>query len=706
MSLPTPLDQHRVIGRVALLWILALVLPSVVGATSIHPALSALMEEGPDGRTVPVWVFFTDHGFRLESERQAALSFAQQRITDAALARRARTGRTLADRFDLDPSSEYVASVARFGRIRHRSCWLNGVSADVRLGDIRRIASLPFVSEIRPVAKGRRSTVGPRSGPDGRLLEQPLPGSRYAAIPREKRDDLYGPSFDQLDEIGIIEAHDAGYLGARVRLMMLDTGFRKDHDAFRETDLLAEHDYVFGDGNTQDETEDDPGAHWHGTATWGTCGGYAPGALIGPAYRATFILAKSEDVRSELPIEEDNYVAALEWGDSLGVMVTSASLTYMLFEDGSGWTYEELDGDTAPITRAIDRAAERGILCVNAMGNRGPEPGTLQEPADADTMLACGAVNADGEIAGFSSRGPRVDGMIKPEVVARGVDTRCADANDPHGYASTNGTSLSTPLVSGGAAVVMEAHPEWSIWEVREALLTTAQRWSDPNNDYGYGRIDVWAAIQYGPIIVPVPFDLVSPSSDGPVSEPSPTFVWNRSSDPQGGEIRYELWIDEEEMFDSPIIYADLIDTSLTISHSLEPDTTYYWRVLAEEPDGYHRLCRADYSFDTLVPTGPEDLPLARDGWRLEVAPNPWQPSSVMRFYAPPGSEKQEVHLTILDPSGRRISRRSIEVNSVGWNEWSWVPLGREGRRLPAGVYLALLETPGQAARTKIVLTH
>ena len=75
----------------------------------------------------------------------------------------------------------------------------------------------------------------------------------------------------------------------------------------------------------------DMGNGSHGTSTLSLIGGFYEGQLIGPAFNADFILAKTENTESETPIEEDNWIAAMEWADSIGVDVTSTSLTYLRF---------------------------------------------------------------------------------------------------------------------------------------------------------------------------------------------------------------------------------------------------------------------------------------------------------------------------------------------------------------------------------------
>jgi len=124
-------------------------------------------------------------------------------------------------------------------------------------------------------------------------------------------------------------------------------------------------------------------------------------------------------------------------------------------------------------------------------------------PADADSILAVGAVDSSALLASFSSRGPTYDGRIKPEVVARGVLTFAAYADAPGTYTWGNGTSLSTPLVAGAAALILEAHPEWTPMMVRQALMMTADRSLAPDNEYGFGLIDVVAAMEYDFDVVP-----------------------------------------------------------------------------------------------------------------------------------------------------------------------------------------------------------
>ena len=220
--------------------------------------------------------------------------------------------------------------------------------------------------------------------------------------------------------------------------------------------------------------------------------GNKPGSLIGPAFDSEYLLAKTEMVVDEAQIEEDNYVAGLEWGESNGADVVSTSLGYL-----DWYTYEDLNGDIAVTTIAVDIAVGLGMVCVTAAGNEGNDSWYyIITPADADSVISVGAVRSNGSIASFSSHGPTYDGRIKPEVCARGYATACASPSG-QGYTAASGTSLAAPLVGGAVAAILSAHPDWSPMMVREALMETASQSSTPDNDYGYGIIDVWDAINY-----------------------------------------------------------------------------------------------------------------------------------------------------------------------------------------------------------------
>ena len=257
--------------------------------------------------------------------------------------------------------------------------------------------------------------------------------------------------------------------------------------------MVATYDFIFGDSIVADQAgQDSAGQDFHGTAVLSAMAGFRDSVLIGPAYGADLLVAKTEWVPTETPPEEDNYVAALEWADSLGVRITSSSLGYI-----DWYTPNDLDGHTAVTTIAVNVAVSRGILVVTAAGNEGgSEWHFVVTPADADSILAVGAVSNEGSLVGFSSRGPTADGRIKPDVCAMGADVFCAQA-DSNDYFVLSGTSLATPIVAGCAALIMEAHPDWTAQMVRTAIMNTASNHETPDNDYGWGIVNAEAAADF-----------------------------------------------------------------------------------------------------------------------------------------------------------------------------------------------------------------
>lgn len=444
------------------------------------------------------WVFFRDRGPDAWVGRARALEMGA--VTSRALARRARIAEArrregidappagTSDLLDLPPADPYVdAVIAAGGRVRVRSRWLNAVSVVATEGALARIRDLPFVSEVRPVAPLDRGESGAESGED----RAPRVGALTHGAGPDEFD--YGPSFTQLGMLHVPEAHAMGLDGAGVVVGILDSGFELTHEAFRFLDVRGERDFLHHDDDTSyDAGQDRPGQSNHGTSVLSLLAGYAPGKLIGPAYGAAVLLAKTERNDVEVPTEEDTWCAGIEWVEAMGADLVTTSLSYP-----NWYRAYNLDGRTAVVTRMANLASARGLLVLNSIGNYGPGRETLAPPSDAPGVIAVGAVNARRQVAGFSSRGPTADGRVKPDVCAMGSGDRIAGAQGPAVYQFGSGTSFSTPLVAGIAALVMEAHPDWSPETVREALVMSADRADRPDDEYGWGIVNARDAILY-----------------------------------------------------------------------------------------------------------------------------------------------------------------------------------------------------------------
>ena len=466
-----------------------LILSAILIAILSVPAMKA--------QDAAYWIFLRDKGPGA-SVRLDRLTPAQAGLTGEAVARRAQafgsTPAEVLDMQDLPLYDGYISELVRQGvALRASSRWQNAVSARLSPEQLGKVAGLPFVLHIEAVRK-RNVRPDPPAGPPPVLLR------------RQQSHDLnYGIALQQLETMRVPKVHDVWIDGTGIIVGMLDNGFRwRDHEALGTRNVRGEYDFVNRDSVTENQPGDLDGQDAHGTATFSALAAFRDGILIGPAYNASYFLAKTERNGSETQDEEDFWVEGIEWLESRGAAVVSSSLAYDTFDDGSGYRYEngDFDGKTAITTRAAVRAMRLGVVVVNAMGNEGNSPGTILAPADADSIISVGASNYDLTVAGFSSNGPTNDDRVKPDVIAPGVSVAHATKYGPSDYSYSSGTSLATPLTAGVAALVRSARPELSAVQVRNALRATADRATMPNSSYGWGVIDAWNAVLLNGMVI------------------------------------------------------------------------------------------------------------------------------------------------------------------------------------------------------------
>ena len=461
-------------------------LPCVVSAATKSPQLNNALLTAPTSATIPTWVFLKD-----KSVTPEALRAAETALTPHARARRERNlgAGHLVDAYDIPVDADVLEQVRATGaNVRHVSRWLNAVSVDATPEQIANMTALRAVSRLDIVRTLRSSEPEPEA-PSREPMRAPQ---------TENLSYDYGPSFFQNLLIDVPAMHDLGFHGEGVVIAVFDTGFNKPgHEAFASLNVAAKWDFVNNDGVVSDEPGQ-MGSGFHGTLVLGAIAGFKPGELIGPAFGATYLLAKTENTEWERHVEEDAWVAAAEWADNHGADIITSSLTYLGgFTNGeTGYTWQNMDGDTAIITIGADIAASRGILICNAAGNAGfvSEPqNTLGAPADGDMVLTVGATDNQGTRSSFSSVGNTTDNRIKPDVMAMGSSVYTVDPNSSF-YTETSGTSLSTPLAAGAAALVLQARPNASNVMLMNALRNTATNSANPNRTYGWGVVDALAA--------------------------------------------------------------------------------------------------------------------------------------------------------------------------------------------------------------------
>jgi len=418
------------------------------------------------------WIFLNDKSCKSDVE-------LSQKSLDRRLSQN-----IILDYHDIPICDDYVNILKQHDlRIRHQSRWLNAISVSIdSAGVLDELLKYDFVKNIRPVAQMQRQK---------KDILMDFESEFYIHNNRFSSMSEYGPSLNQIDMLGGVDLHNLGFLGNDILIAVFDAGFfgvdilPVFQNLWDNNQILDMYDFV-------DNDNDVFGGSTHGTMVLSTMGGYMVDSLIGVAPEASYMLFRTEDSNSETLIEEDNWAAAAEYADSVGVNIINSSLGYTILYDDTlnSHSYIEMDGNSTIITIAADLAAARGILVVNSAGNSGNNDWYyIGSPADGDSVLSVGAVNNIGQIASFSSRGPSYDGRVKPDVCAQGVSAIVADMDSTIRVA--NGTSFSSPIIAGLAACLwgglQNNNIDVSNMEVFDLIQESAHIFDNPNDSLGYG---------------------------------------------------------------------------------------------------------------------------------------------------------------------------------------------------------------------------
>lgn len=471
--------------------------------------------DNPSGGNYIVWVYFKDKGPNAMSKLNDPLSIVSQRSLDRRL--KVKPAGQLLDFTDVPLYSNYVNSVAaNVVKVRHQIKWLNCMSVEANREQITAVANYDFVKGIelveRFVIKNEDNEISSDVSPvfinpnDDPLADTLSYGT--------------GNAVTQITQIKVNLVHNQGIRGQGIMIASFDAGFSNlTHEAFTTYPMKIQSTYDF-QNNTPTLT-----GHSHGTATLCLVGGYKPGKMVGPAYGSTFILGRTEVDPTERPVEMDNWIRAALWADSLGADIITSSLGYLDFDPGyTSYTWQDMNGNTLPITIAADLAVNKGILVSNSAGNDGSSThNTLGGPADGDSVLTVGSVTSSGVRSSFSSVGPTTDNppRIKPDVMAMGSSNYYASTTG-NNYSTGSGTSFSCPLTSGVCALVLSANKNLTPLQVMGILKKFASNSSSPNNQMGWGIIDASLAVDsarkldnWTPVIQHTqPFTMTSLSTD------------------------------------------------------------------------------------------------------------------------------------------------------------------------------------------------
>lgn len=281
--------------------------------------------------------------------------------------------------------------------------------------------------------------------------------------------------------------HERGFSGKGMTIAVIDGGFFNTDviPLLQSVNLLGTRDFVEPDSNGNVY-----GSEVHGTMVLSCMAANTPGVFIGTAPDAAYWLLRSEDSDTEQPVEEDNWAAAIEYADSVGVDLVNTSLGYSDFDNkADNYTYWQLDGHHEICSNSASLLASKGIVLCCSAGNEGDNQWKLiSVPADADDVLTVGALTSKGLNTDFSSLGHAADGRVKPDVMAMGQD--CTVAGSDGLLTQADGTSFASPIMCGMVACYWQAHPQLTALQVIEAVRKLGDRYNHPDNVFGYGTPD------------------------------------------------------------------------------------------------------------------------------------------------------------------------------------------------------------------------
>lgn len=428
------------------------------------------------------WIQFTD-----KNNSTYSTSNPQAFLTQRAIDRRINYNIAISAN-DIPVNKNYIDSVLSQGNVEliHQSKWFNAIT--IKTNDslaLVKINALPFVNDVKKTSNLKRNNNFESSF----LFDQTVAKTGNWQI-NNFDSAYYGGAYDQNSMIGCDCLHNLGFRGNSQLIAIMDGGFFKV-DSFAAFDsirannqIIATKDFInIGTGVYEDAS--------HGMSVLSAMGAVIPGQMVGSAPDAQFVLLRTEQEATEFIIEEDNWVAAAEFADSIGVDIINTSLGYTTFDDNlTNHTYSEMDGNTTRITQAADIAAAKGIIVVVAAGNSGNDNvwPYIGAPADGDSVLTVGGVDQNKNRVSFSSVGPSSDGNIKPNVAAKAIGVSLISNNGS--IVTSGGTSFAAPIIAGAMACLKQAFPGKNNMELIYAIEQSSNQNQSPDSLLGYGVPD------------------------------------------------------------------------------------------------------------------------------------------------------------------------------------------------------------------------
>ncbi|PKB15608.1 S8 family serine peptidase [Flavobacterium sp. 5] len=430
------------------------------------------------------WVYF-----KVKNNSQSYFENPLLMLSQRALDRRTKQNIIL-DSKDIPIDKSFISQIKTVSGITvmAQSKWLNALYVRGTQESINSLKALSIVDRVDFANKTLNSTA--RFATETKIKS-------ISKVLETQIDFAYGSSANQIQMVNGDNLHQQNYTGSGKIIAVMDAGFPGVNTAQPFQRLIA-NNQILGGYDFVNKSADFYTGDSHGTMVLSCMGGYKEGSLIGTAPDASYYLFRTEDDSSENPVEESYWVEAAEKADSLGVDVINTSLGYFEFDKTSyNHTYAEMDGKTTFMTRGAEIAFSRGMIIVVSAGNEGETSNPyIGAPADGISVLTVGAVKSSKTVTSFSSIGPSFDGRIKPDVMAQGQAVVLSDESGVIGTA--NGTSFSSPITAGLVACLWQAFPDKTNQEIKDLIIKSADRYTVPNNQYGYGIPDFSLALSGG----------------------------------------------------------------------------------------------------------------------------------------------------------------------------------------------------------------
>ena len=429
------------------------------------------------------------HAFRVsfkDKQGSPPLSNPTAFLSQRSLDRRAHQNIAL-DSTDQPVAPAYLSdALATTGGVLHlTSRWLNHCVILLQDStDILQLLTKPYVTGVKHIAYFPTGLHGKPSGNNPKF-------SGENAVAKTTGDAaFYGGTYGQTKVVNGDHLHDHGYKGKGKLIAVIDEGFRHvdtnpAFDSMRNNGRLVDvRNFVYANNDIYNNSS-------HGTSSFSTMAGYAPGTYVGAAPEAEYALYVTEYPPEEQEIELENMLAATERADSIGADIVTESLGYNIFSNPVYYqfVYADIDGKSSIAAKAANIATTKGMIFIASAGNEGGGGWNhILTPGDADSALTVGSVNEFKAPAGNSGYGPNSSGRRKPDVCMVGNAAAVLSSGVNATY--INGTSFATPQLAGWAACLWQSTPSANSYRIRRAIVESAHMYETPDDHSGYGVPD------------------------------------------------------------------------------------------------------------------------------------------------------------------------------------------------------------------------